>query len=313
MPGDKKIITLREVLINLGDAVIEVIGPSDRLINKPVPIHESENEANITFCRMEGVKAAKLIEQTKAGVILCSKNIDLVDVEISGKTIILVKNPRLTFIRLVKAFFAPSYPKGIHSTAVISPDAEIASNVCIGPFTYIGKCKIEDGSQIYGHVYIYDNTRIGKDVIIHAGTVIGSDGFGYQRNKAGELEKFPHIGGVVIEDEVEIGSNVSIDRGTLGNTVIQNGAKIDNLVHIAHNVIIGKHAAVISHAMVAGSAQVGEYSWIAPCACLRDEISVGKKAMVGLGSVVTRDVPDNAAVMGVPAKAIEEHKDGKDS
>ncbi len=220
---------------------------------------------------------------------------------------IVVEEPRLSFLRLVNALFAPPKPTGIHPTAVISPDAEIASNVYVGPFTYVGKCKIEEGSLIYGHVYIYDNTRIGRNVIIHAGTVIGSDGFGYHRNKDGILEKFSHIGGVIIEDEVEIGSNVSIDRGTLGNTVIHNGAKIDNLVHIAHNVVIGKHTAVISHAMIGGSTQVGRYSWIAPCACLRDGISIGDKTMVGMGSVVAKDVPDNATVMGVPAKPVNKN------
>jgi UDP-3-O-[3-hydroxymyristoyl] glucosamine N-acyltransferase len=145
-------------------------------------------------------------------------------------------------------------------------------------------------------------------VIIHAGTVIGADGFGYERNDGGELEKFPHLGHVVLEDNVEVGSNTCIDRGTLGDTIIREGAKIDNLVHIAHNVVVGRHAVVIAHAMIGGSTRIGDYAWVAPCACVRDVVSIGDRAMIGLGAVVVRDVPDGATVMGIPARPVDEYK-----
>lgn len=138
--------------------------------------------------------------------------------------------------------------------------------------------------------------------------MIGADGFGYQRNESGELEKFPHLGGVVIEDNVEIGSNTCIDRGTLGDTIIREGSKIDNLVHIAHNVIVGRHAIVIAHSMVGGSVRIGDYAWVSPSACLRDVISIGDRSTVGLGAVVVKDVPDGGTVMGTPARPAEEYK-----
>src|SRR5690606_230154 len=124
-----------------------------------------------------------------------------------------------------------------------------------------------------------------RNVTINAGTVIGAEGFGYQRNENGEFEKFPHIGGVIINDNVDVGSNTSIDRGALGNTIIGEGAKIDNLVHIAHNVKVGKHAAVIAHAMIGGSSVIGDYSWVAPNSAIRDQISIGNRVTVGLGAV----------------------------
>jgi UDP-3-O-[3-hydroxymyristoyl] glucosamine N-acyltransferase len=165
-----------------------------------------------------------------------------------------------------------------------------------------------EDSVLYAGVHLYAGVRIGRRVTIHAGTVIGADGFGYERALGGELTKFPHLGGVVIEDEVEIGANTCIDRGTLADTVVGRGARIDNLVHLAHNTRIGEHAAVIAHAMVGGSTQIGARAWIAPSACLRDRIAIGDDAVVGLGAVVTRAVPAGATVFGNPARPEAEQR-----
>ncbi|MDX9907755.1 MAG: UDP-3-O-(3-hydroxymyristoyl)glucosamine N-acyltransferase, partial [Bacteroidales bacterium] len=128
---------------------------------------------------------------------------------------------------------------------------------------------------------------------------------GYQRNSYNKLEKFPHIGGVIIEDDVEIGANTCIDRGTLGNTVIKKGAKVDNLVHVAHNVTIGNHAAIIANTMIGGSTVIEDYAWIAPSVSLMNGLSVGKGATAGLGAVVTKNIPDNETWAGNPARPME--------
>lgn len=303
-----EMISLQKVIEILGEAVLRTMGPTRRNITHPVPIHEAQNEFAITFCNKSNPDALKLIRCTKAGVVICREDYLLDELKDSGKTLIAVRDPRLSFIRLVKGLFTELKPKGIHPTAVIDPEARIHPDTYIGPFTYVGKCVISEGTIIYGHVHIYSKTRIGRNVIIHAGTVIGADGFGYQRNAKAELEKFPHLGGVVIEDNVEIGSNTCIDRGTLGDTIIMEGAKIDNLVHIAHNVTVGKHAMVIAHAMVGGSAHVGNHASVSPCACVRDGISIGDQSIVGLGAVVARDVPDSMTVMGTPARPADEYK-----
>lgn len=302
-------IELRDVLKILGDAVINVIGPTERTITHPAPIHEAQSELTITFSVKADAKALDRIRATKAGVVLCPSEQSVEALTDASKTLILVANPRLSFLRLVQALFAEPRPSGVHPTAVINAEANIHPDVYVGPFTYVGKCEIGEGAVIYGHVHIYSKTRIGRNVIIHAGTVIGADGFGYQRNDAGELKKFPHVGGVVIEEDVEIGSNTSIDRGTLGDTIIREGAKINNLVHIAHNVVVGCHAAVNAHVSISGSTRIGDYAWIAPCACLRDGISIGARAIVGLGAVVTKDVPDDTTVMGAPARPADEFKE----
>ena len=122
------------------------------------------------------------------------------------------------------------------------------------------------------------------------------------------LEKFPHIGTVIIEDDVEIGSNTCIDRGTLGDTIIGEGVRIDNLVHISHNVEIGRHSAVIANAMVGGGTKIGELSWVAPSSSVRDRLEIGDNSVIGLASVVTKDISPNKTVMGSPAREQSEQK-----
>jgi UDP-3-O-[3-hydroxymyristoyl] glucosamine N-acyltransferase len=272
-----------------------------------------QSAANITEESLDWVNPNKenkvnYIIESKAGIILCEKSLEeqLPESVFDTKCLVFVDNPKLSFIRIVDKLFRNNITWGIHPTAVIHPEAEIDNMCYIGPHSYIGKCKIGKGSKIFGNCHIYDNTTIGENVTVHAGTVIGAEGFGYQRNEKGEFELFPHIGGVVIGNNVDIGSNTSIDRGALGNTIIEEGAKIDNLVHIAHNVVVGKHSAIIANTMIGGSTRIGEYSWIAPSASLRDQISVGNSTTVGMGAVVTKNVPKGETWTGSPAKPLDE-------
>lgn len=306
----KEVIDLKTAINFIHEDVIRVVGSMERTITQPEPIFESKTKSAITFCSVDGASALDLINSTGAGVVICRENNALTSLTINDKTLIIVTNPRLSFLRLIGAVFSDAPPRGIHPSAVIDPQAKISKDVYIGPFTYIGKCEIGEGTVIHGHVHIYPgNVRIGKNVIIHAGTVIGVDGFGYARNENAELEFFPHLGGVFIDDFVEIHSNVNVDRGTLGDTIIGQGTKIDKFCHIGHNVVIGKHCVISARSMLGGSAQIGDYSWIAPCACIRDGgINIGSHAFIGMASVVTKDVPSGMTVMGVPAWPDIEYK-----
>jgi len=222
-----------------------------------------------------------------------------------NKSLIFVPDPRLAAITVLAHFFRNRPAWGRHPSAVIHPDAIIAPDTFIGPNTIIGKCSIDSGTILYGNNYLYDGVTLGRNVTVHAGTVIGADGFGYQEGKEKEWLKFEHVGGVTIGHGVEIGANTCIDRGTLGETTVGDGTKIDNLVHIAHNVRIGKHCLIIAHAMIGGSCVIGDHVWIAPNAGILQKTIIGENSTIGLGAVVLRQVPAGETWAGVPAHKIE--------
>jgi len=282
--------------------------PADKQFDNIKPIFEA-NEQSLTWLNPSRPDADQLAQNTRSQIIICHKNYNTQQFKGSGKCFIKVEVPKLTFLRLAGYFFKQEPEYGIHPSAVIHKEAQVHPRSYIGAGTYIGKCTIGEGSVIYGNCYLYDNTVVGARVTISAGTVIGADGFGYARNEEGVLEKFPHIGGVVIEDDVDIGANTCIDKGSLGNTLIKKGAKIDNLVHIAHNVVIGENSMVIANSMIGGSTMIGANSWIAPSVSVRDALVLGENVMAGMGAVVTRNVPAGETWAGSPAKELGAFKE----
>lgn len=181
---------------------------------------------------------------------------------------------------------------GIHihqsSTILCEIDSSKVKNLWVGPYAFIGEC-----------VTLGDNVKIGP------GAIIGGDGFGFNVDAHGNTQRMPHIGGVIIEDFVEIGANSTIDRGTIGSTRLKSHSKIDNLVHIAHNVEIGRNSHVVAHSTVCGSCCIGDNTWIGANAIIREALTVGHGVTVGLGSAVVKSIPDNEVWAGVPAKKIK--------
>ncbi|MDB5101692.1 MAG: UDP-3-O-(3-hydroxymyristoyl)glucosamine N-acyltransferase [Cyanobacteria bacterium RYN_339] len=299
---------LSDVVAFLGDQVVEVIGPLERAISHPATLKEARDPHAVTFCKKATDEFLALIQGTGAGVVLCPALDAVRTLPDVAATRVLVKDPRLAFLRVVQRYFEEATAPGIHPTALVDPAARIDPTASIGPYCRVGRCEIGAGSVLHGHNFLANKTRLGRNVVVHPGTVIGADGFGYQRNEDGEFEKFPHVGGVLIEDDVEIGANTCIDRGTIGDTVIRQGAKIDNLVHIAHNADIGRHTAVIANAMVAGSTRIGDFGWIAPSASVINGLTLGDHVTVGLAAVVVKNVPAGTTVMGMPARPAPEYK-----
>lgn len=251
------------------------------------------------------VKNSKLDSVVRAGLLIAPEGFEVNEMA-ESVNVVLTKNPKLLFSKIVTAFFEKQLERSVHPTAFIDANAKIGSNCYIGPFAYIGECEIGDSTIIYGHAHIYDNVRIGNDCILHAGVVIGSDGFGFSKEANGEVVKFPHIGSVQIGNNTEIGSNTVVDRGALGDTVIGNGVKIDNLVHVAHNVLIRDNAYIIANSMLGGSVEVGTGAWIAPSVSILQQLSVGANSTIGVGSVVTKNVPQDETWTGSPAKPLDE-------
>ena len=306
-PDNLPMPTINEIAIWLkrSGSLRLLTGSGDSEIAGPAPLSSAPPGA-VTFCGHTAKDPQAGLAKTRAFLVIADQDI-VVDDEVLRRNgvgaVIVSPNARLDFIRVIRNFFAPARPVGVHPTAVIGDACKIAPTAFVGPLCTIGRnVRIEGDTVIHAGVHIYDGVTIGRGVTIHSGSVIGADGFGYEKNDEGGMEAFPHIGSVVIEDDVEIGANTCIDRGALGDTRIRQGARIDNLVHIAHNVQIGADAVVIANAMIGGSVRVGDGAWIAPSACIRDRIDIGEGAVVGLASLVTHDVPPGITVLGVPAR-----------
>jgi UDP-3-O-[3-hydroxymyristoyl] glucosamine N-acyltransferase len=266
------------------------------------------NRESLIFVNSRIENDPDLLNKTRASIIICDSAVKFNSRFCSPKCYIIVDNPKLAFLRIMNLLYKEKTNYGIHSTAVINPKAKIHNKTYIGPFTYIGECSIGEGTVIHGHCHIYSDTIIGNNVFIHAGSIIGADGFGYEKNQSGYYERFPHKGNVVIEDNVEIGANSCIDRGALGSTLIKSGTKIDNLVHVGHNVLIGNNCLITANVMIAGSVIIEDDVYIAPSVSIIDHVRIGKKSFIGLGSVVTKNVPDEEVWVGSPARPLNEFK-----
>lgn len=280
----------------VGDGKIQITGCSG--------IQEAK-DGDITF--LAHAKYLPQAQSSRASAIIIPRQMS--SAQLSGQTLIRADNPSLAFTQVLNHFLAQGpdlRPKGIHKTAVIAKDARIAKTAAIGPHCTIGRhVRIGEDCLIYPNVTIYDGVQIGNRVIIHSGTVIGSDGYGYV-TVDGKHIKIPQVGTVVIEDDVEIGANVAIDRARFDKTVIGEGTKIDNLVHIAHNVIIGKHCLIVAQVGVSGSARLGNYVVLAGQVGVVGHLTIGDGAVVGAQSGVSKSIKAGEQVFGYPAQPIKE-------
>jgi UDP-3-O-[3-hydroxymyristoyl] glucosamine N-acyltransferase len=265
-------------------------------------------------------KYEPFIYTTQSSIVLVNR--DFVPSSKIEATLIRVENAYEAFASLLR-LVDQSRPrkKGIHPTAVIESSAQVGSDVYIGPYAYIGdNCKVGDGSSIYPHVYLGDNSivgqncvlnhrvtvyndcRIGNNCIIHAGSVIGSDGFGFAPQSDKEYAKIPQLGNVFIEDNVEIGANVTIDRATMGSTFIRKGVKIDNLIQIAHNVEIGENTVMAAQVGISGSTKIGSNCMLGGQVGIAGHLKIANGTKIGAQAGILGDVKDeNTAIIGTPS------------
>jgi UDP-3-O-[3-hydroxymyristoyl] glucosamine N-acyltransferase len=196
---------------------------------------------------------------------------------------------------------------GISERAVVSESAKIGSESYIGDYVVVGdNCTIGDNTIIYDRVSLVQNCSIGNGCIIQPGVTLGADGFAFERFENGELIRFPHIRDVKIGNNVEICANTNVARGSLSDTVIGDGTKVDAMVQIAHNVVIGKNCEITTGTIIGGSTKIGDMSWTGLNSTLKDNIKVGNNVLIAAGAVVIRDVEDQDIVAGVPAKSIKD-------
>jgi UDP-3-O-[3-hydroxymyristoyl] glucosamine N-acyltransferase len=299
-----KSYSYQDIKLLLGEHVI--IGDVNQIKITSLENIDTNKENAICFIDKNRKDKEELLDKTLAKVVVID------DKELKKqyltKVLIQVKDPKLTISFVGNNLFTLKMPLGIiHESAVIHPEAIIDKLVFIGPNCTIGKVKIGSNSIIRSNVTLFDNVEIGSGVDISSGSVIGSEGYGYNRDQDGKLIQFPHIGRVIIENNVSIGTNVSIDRGALSDTVIGKGTKIDNLVHIAHNVIIGEDCCIVANAVICGSTTIGKKSYIAPSSCVRDAIHIGENTLIGLSATVMKSVPSNEVWVGSPALPLSKY------
>ena len=292
-------------------------GPADVLIEGVLPLAEADGR-HISF--LSNPKYAPQVESTRAAAVLVAA-----DLAGDSPRWIRVANPYFAMARVVARFFAARpAPRGVSPLASVAPSVKLGRNVAIGPFTSIGEnavigddvviypnvtiedsAVVGDGTVIYPQVSVYYACRIGRRCIVHSGVVIGSDGYGFA-TEGGKHHKIPQVGIVRVEDDVEIGAGSTIDRAALGETVIGEGTKIDNLVQIGHNVKIGRHCLLVAQVGIAGSTELGDFVTVAGQSGFAGHLRIGSRAQVAAKSAVLQDVPEDTKVMGIPAVPFRE-------
>lgn len=303
----------------------EIIGSSSAIVTDLAKIEEGQ-EGTLSF--LSNPKYEEFIYTTKSSICIVNKDFIPVKPLPLSLTLIKVENSYTCFAQLLELYDNLNKKEAkIEQPSFIDNSAVIGSDLYLGAFAYIGK-NVEIGNNvvIYPNVYLGDNVKIGSNTIlhpgvsiyfgckvgenciIHAGTVVGSDGFGFAPNSEGVFQKIPQIGNVIIENNVEIGSNCAIDRATMGSTFIREGVKIDNLCQIAHNVDIGENSALAALVAVAGSAKIGKRVMIGGQAAINGHLSIADDTKIVGQSGVVKTVKEAVTLMGTPAIPLNDFK-----
>ena len=295
----------------------QIEGNPEVKVNTIAKIEEGK-EGALSF--LANPKYEHYIYSTGSSIVLVNKNFNPTG-KISA-TLIRVENSYDAFASLLRLVDqARPRKKGIHSTAIIEATAKIGSDVYIGPYAYIGEnCVIGDGCSVYPHVYVGDNTQLGRQCtinpgvkiyhdcvlgegcIVHAGSVIGSDGFGFAPQSDNEFMKIPQLGNVILEDHVEVGANVTIDRATMGSTIIHRGVKLDNLIQIGHNVEVGDNTVMAAQTGIAGSTKIGNNCMLGGQVGIVGHLKIANGSKIGAQAGILGDIKDeNTTILGSPA------------
>lgn len=280
-------VTQGEICPALPEAVLEGFSP----------IHESQSNT-LSWMTDQPINW----NSVKASVVICSKNVKS-SAEFAG-ILVPVDNPRLIFTKILRKFNSNVRQPKIENTAIIGENCVLGKNIYIGHFVVLeDNVVVGDNTEILHHAVVSHGVTIGKNVLIKPHAVIGAKGFGFE-DEDGIPLAIPHIGNVIIDNHAEVGSFTTVIRGTLGTTWIKEHAKIDDHVHVAHNVTVGRAAKIIACAEVSGSVNVGDGVWIGPNAAILDGIVLGEKAFIGMGAVIRKDCTPKGIYVGNPARLL---------
>ena len=296
----------------------EVEGNPETMVNKLSKIEEGESHS-LSF--LSNLVYKEHLYTTDASIVIINKDFSLEKAIKDTCTLIRVDDAYQSFTKLLETYNQAKNNKlGVEPQSFISDSATVGKDIYVGAFSYISdnaiignnvkiypqayigdNVKIGDNTTIFSGVKIYHDCEIGKDCIIHAGAVIGSDGFGFAPNDENSYDKIPQIGNVIIEDDVEIGPNNCIDRATMGSTIIKKGVKTDNLVHIAHNVVIGENTVLAGQTGISGSAKIGKNCMTGGQVGITGHVTIGDNVKIAGQSGVSKNIKDNQVLQGSPA------------
>lgn len=295
-----------------------VDGDPQVLVSDLAKIEEARS-GTLTF--LANTRYTEFIYTTKATIAIVNTDFQPGRALPKTLTLIRVKDARMAFTTLLERNAELQYEKkGYEQPSFVSPKARIGRNVYIGAFSYVGddveiadgvkifpncyigdRCSIGANTRIHAGVKIYHQTRIGASCVIHSGAVIGADGFGFVPRADGVYEKMPQVGNVILEDAVEIGANTTVDRATIGHTIIRTGTKLDNLVQVGHNAEIGAHNVVVSQAGIAGSTKIGDHNQIGGQVGIAGHLIIGNRVRIAAQSGIGSNVADGETIQGSPA------------
>lgn len=301
----KRRIDIEDLLNFLKPYLIKTEGPTDSIYIDNIPDPNNVSNTSLDWINPRKEDKQSIAESSIAKILLVDESIRYSKIlSANNKTLLYVYNPRNILALIVENFFTNKHIPGIHPSAIIDEDAIINSSAYIGPGCVVGKAKIGADTVLTANVVIYDDVTIGQNCLIQAGVVIGTDGLGCSRDTEGKLTKFPHIGGVIIGNDVEIGANSQIAKGSLSDTIIENGCKLNGLCYVAHNCHIHENVWISANALLNGSVRIGKNTTIFSGVIIRDQRTIGENVTIGMGAVVTKNVPDGETWIGNPAKEI---------
>ena len=302
----KKRTKVEEIIAFLGTNLLRVEGPVDGVVIDNIPDATHVDDLSLDWIGSGKDNKQILAEQSLARVLVVDESLfyssSLAEQQ---KTLLVVKSPRKVVAMIATHFFVSRPAPGIHSSSIIDKDAFVDATATISAGCVLGKCIIGKNTVLMPNVVIYDDVVIGDDCIIQAGAVIGTDGLGCSRDENGRLMKFPHLGGVRIGDRVEIGANCQIAKGAFSDTIIEDGCKINGLCFIAHNNHLEENVWITGDTMLCGSVHVKKNTTIFSNVIVREQRQIGESAIVGMGSVVTKNIPDGETWIGSPAHKYE--------
>lgn len=299
-------IKVVEIVDFLSDYVINIFGDYQNKFVDNVSNIENANESTLDWVNITKQNKEEIIVNSKSSVFLVDPSVKYTtEMFEKQKILLVVENPRLILSKIISKYFISKKVACIHPSAIVDPEAKIDSDVFIGAGCVIGKSIIGKSTVLMPNVVVLDGVTIGERCLIQPGVVIGTDGLGCNRDKDGTLVKFPHLGGVIIGDDVEIGANCQIARGALSDTYISNGCKINGMCFIAHNCFLDENVWITGSSMLCGSTYVEKNVTIYSNVIIREQSRIGERAVIGMGSVVTKNVPPHEIWIGSPAKKKE--------